>query len=196
LKAAKVKLSNLAVISGIAWLAHQQCANGLFEAYRSDTSVPCVTADPNTFAGPDTNSSSLALQGLATWGIRPLQAEAIASFHAIQSADGGWPYIAAGGQSSDPNSTALVIQALVAEKEHPTQTTWVTSSGSPVTALESYQLGCADAAGDRGAFFYPGDRSPNVLATVQAVPALAMKALPVAKATTLKPLPAPVTCSN
>src|SRR5262249_61444021 len=132
-----------------------------------------------TLAVPDTNSSSMAIQGLAAWKLLPLQAEAIASLHAAQSADGGWPYIAASGQSSDPNSTALVIQALVAEKQHPTQPTWVTPSGSPITALESYQLGCPDVAADRGAFFYPGDRTPNVLATVQAVPALAMKALPV-----------------
>src|SRR5262249_36588011 len=77
LRAAKVKLSNLAVISVTGWLAHQQCANGLFQSYRANTAVPCDAADPNTFAGPDTNSSALAIQGLATWGLRPLQAQAI-----------------------------------------------------------------------------------------------------------------------
>ncbi len=195
LKAAKEKLANLAVISGIAWLAHQQCSNGLFEAYRSDTTVPCDAADPNTFVGPDTNSSSLAIQGLATWGFRPLQAQVIASFHAVQSADGGFPYIAAGGQTSDPNSTALVIQGLVAEKEHPSQTAaWGKPAGTPLTALESFQIGCTGATTDRGAFFYPGDPTPNTLATVQAVPALVLKAFPVAKSTTLKPTPSPVTC--
>ncbi len=197
LKAAKQKLTtSLTVISGIAWLTHQQCSNGLFEAYRSDTSVPCDAADALAFTGPDTNSSSFAIQGLATWGFRPLQAQAIASFHAAQSADGGFPYIAAGGQTSDPNSTALVIQGLVAEKEHPSQTaTWGKPAGSPLTALESYQIGCSGPTSDRGGFFYPdGDPTPNTLATVQAVPALVLKAFPVAKSTTLKATPAPVTC--
>jgi hypothetical protein len=196
LRAVKDKITDLHVVEGIAWLAQQQCANGLWESYRSNTAVACDNADPNTFSGPDTNSSSMAIQGLASWGYRPLQDQVVASLHASQSSDGGWPYVAAGGQGSDPNSTALVIQALVAEKQHPAQTTWSVAGGTPLGALVNYQLNCTDAAADRGAFFYPGDRSANTFATVQAVPALLQQALPIAKVTTLKAPPSPISCSS
>jgi hypothetical protein len=138
----------------------------------------------------------MAIQALATWNYRPLQDQVVASLHATQASDGGWPYIAAAGQGSDPDSTALVVQALVAEKQHPAQSTWAAASGTPLGTLVSYQLNCADAAGDRGAFFFPGDREANTFATVQAVPALLQKAFPVAKVATLKAPPAPISCTG
>ncbi len=133
--------------------------------------MSCPTANPNTFAGPDTNNSAMAIQGLASYQVFPRRAATLSSLHAIQSADGGFPYLAAAGQSSDPNSTALVIQALLSTGV--SATAWRKGSATPQSALASYQLGCQDTASDRGAFFYPGDRSPNLLATVQAVPAAA-----------------------
>ena len=42
LAAAGVPKTNARVPGRIAWLAHQQCANGLWEAYRSDTSMACL----------------------------------------------------------------------------------------------------------------------------------------------------------
>ncbi len=185
LRAAKVK-KDAHVASAITWLTAQQCSNGLWESYRSDTNTPCDPADPSTFTGPDTNSSALAAQGLATWGKRPLKKSAIASLHIAQSSDGGFPFVAAGGQSSDPDSTALVVQMLVALGSSPKSKTWAVSGGTPLSALASYQLGCSDEAASRGAFFFPGDRSPNTLATVQAVPAAALKTFPVAKSKNLR----------
>jgi hypothetical protein len=196
LHAVKDRITDLHVVEGIAWLAQQQCSNGLWESYRSNTAVACDNADPNTFTGPDTNSSSLAIQGLASWGYRPLQTQAVASLHASQSSDGGWPFVAAPGQASDPDSTALTIQALIAEKQQPTQTTWSVAGGTPLGALVNYQLGCTAAAGDRGAFFFPGVSGPNTLATVQAVPALLQKVFPVAKVAPLKSPPAPISCPS
>lgn len=177
LKAAGVH--NAAVLKGLAWLAGQQCANGLFVSYRVSTSTPCPAADPNTFAGPDTNSSSLALQGLAAYGLTPRRAQALASLHTIQSSDGGFPFLAAAGQSSDPNSTALSIQAILALDDNPAARSWQVAGATPYAALASFQLGCGAPATDRGAFFYPGSSDPNVLATVQAVPAAAGATLPV-----------------
>jgi hypothetical protein len=133
--------------------------------------VPCPAADPATFTGPDTNSTGMAVQGLAAYSRSPNRAATLASLHAVQSADGGFPLIAAPGQSSDPDSTALTIQALLAAGSP--LTSWHNGTGDPMSALLSYQLGCSDAAADRGAFFFPGDRSANVIATVQAVPAAA-----------------------
>lgn len=194
LKAAKVKARSAGVVAGVAWLTSQQCADGLWQPYRADTSAPCDVADPNFFTGPDTNSSAMAMQGLAAWGKRPLEAVAVSSLRAVQSSDGGWPYIAAAGQASDPDSTALVIQGLLAEQQHPQRPEWATATGSPLAALASYQLGCTDSPADRGAFFFPGDRTPNVFATVQAVPAMLLRKLPIARVLTMRPVPAPVHC--
>jgi hypothetical protein len=186
LKAAKVKGSDPAVKRAETWLESQQCTNGAWEAYRANTATACDPADPDTFSGPDTNSTAMAVQGLAAYGQRPNSAQTLNVLAATQSADGGWPYIAAGGQDSDPDSTALVIQAILADKSKPTAARWVHGSATPLNALTSYQLGCSAPAADRGAFFFPGSSDPSVLATVQAVPAEAGKKLPVAKSTTLK----------
>ena len=179
LKAAGVPASNAKVAKAISWLERQQCANGLWEPYRTDTSVACVPADPITFAGPDTNSSGAAVQALAAYGARPRKAHVLASFHGVQTADGGFPYIAAAGQSSDPSSTALVIQALIALGAGPGSASWAVGGHTPYDALAAFQLGCAAPRADRGAFVFPGSSDPSVLSTVQAVPAAAGAALPV-----------------
>ncbi len=93
------------------------------------------------------------------------------SFAHVRSADGGYPFLAAPGQSSDPDSTALVIQAVIAEHAKP---------GTAVDALATFQLGCSDPVDSRGAYFFPGSRGVSILATVQSVPAAALKALPLA----------------
>jgi hypothetical protein len=176
LKAAGLAKGNPKVAAGIDWLERQQCANGLWEPYRADVSVACVPADPATFAGPDTNSSGAAIQGLAAYAFHPRKAQALATLRAVQSADGGFPFLATTGQSSDPSSTALVLQALIALKQEP-------ASWGAFDALVSYQLSCSAPPADRGAFFFPGSSDPNILSTVQAVPALMLKAFPIAPTT-------------
>ena len=126
----------------------------------------------------------MAFQGLRAWGQTPRRDQALATFHAIEADDAGFPFTATPG-SSDPDSTALVIQALLALGANPSLPAWHKTGGSPYTALASFQLNCGDAAGDRGAYFYPGSRTPSVFATVQAVPAAERKVLPVAATTDL-----------
>jgi len=182
LAAVHVSSSNSQVTAGIAWLTKQQCANGLWQAYRSKPATKCAAADPQTFKGPDTNSSALALMGLAAWKKFPKQATALNGLKAAQSSDGGWPFVAAKNQASDPDSTALVIQALVAEKTSPTLAKWKKGTASPYAALGSYQLDCTNP--DFGAFWFPGQpTTANVFATVQSVPAIAGKPFPVALTT-------------
>ncbi len=166
------------------WLARQQCANGLWVSYRSDVDVPCPAADPNTFAGPDTNSTSMAVQGLAAYKLHPNALRTALSLLNVKTADGGFPFLAAKGQSSDPDSTALVIQAFVAERINP---------GTAVGALAAFQLGCSDPVAGRGGYFFPGDRSPNLIASVQSVPAATLKALPLAPSTLSAAVPS-LTC--
>ena len=179
LEVAGIAASNATVAQGITWLEHQQCSTGLWEAYRADTATPCPPPDPTTFTGPDTNSTALAVEGLAVYGAHPLKTALVHQLHLVQSSDGGFPYIAASGQASDPDSTALVIQTLLAEGLRPGSASWTVSGSTPYTALASYQLGCSAPVANRGSFYYPGSTTPSVIATVQAVPAAAGKALPV-----------------
>ena len=59
--------------------------------------------------------------------------DALAFLDATQDTDGGWAFI--DGLDVDPNSTALVIQALVAAGENPESAPWVESGGSPYDSL-------------------------------------------------------------
>jgi hypothetical protein len=182
LKAANVASSNAQVAAGIAWLENQQCTSGLWVSYRSNPATACPAADPGTFTGPDTNSTGSAVQGLAAWGQRPRSKKVLGQLHQVQSSDGGFPYLATTGQASDPNSTALSIQAILAEGGNPASG-WAVAGKTPFTALISYQLGCSDPAANRGAFFFPGSRDPSVFATVQSVSAAASKTFPLPAST-------------
>ncbi len=184
LAAAHVKAS--AVTAPLAWLTRQQCANGLWTSYRASTTTKCPAADPVTFAGPDTNSTSMAVQGLAAYGRHPRRTTLISALNAVRTSAGGFPFLAAPGQPADPDSTALSIQTLLAS---------TAPVGAAYSVLAGFQLGCADPAGDRGAFFYPGARSPSVLATVQAVPAAAGVTLPLGPSQLSPSLPT-VRCSS
>jgi hypothetical protein len=128
----------------------------------------------------DTNTTALALEALIATGSSAQDqaiAQALAYLKGLQNDDGGWPYQSpsAYGTDTDANSTAVVIQAIVAAGQDPAGAAWTTASGStPVSALEALQ-------NESGAFAWqaatPDD---NLLATVQALPALAGKAFPFA----------------
>jgi len=171
--------------AAVRWLKGQQCADGGWLGYRADTSVPCPAPDPAAFAGPDTNGTSLAFQGLLAVGADP-KADPLAFFAAVQSDGGGWAYVGARTAPADPNSTALVIQALLAAGEDPATGRWVRGGATPYDALLRFSLGCNAPAADRGAFYFDvgdGTRKPNVLATVQSVPAAAGAYYPLAPST-------------
>jgi hypothetical protein len=178
--------------AGVTWLRDQQCSDGGWEAYRTS---PCVPPDPSTFTGPDTNSTSLAVEGLvaqesvdpgATFPVDPTP-----FFQSAQNADGGFGFIGASSQSPDPDSTGEVIQALVALG---TLSDFTEPGGeTPLTALATFQLGCSASKTHRGAYVYPGEHGPNMLATLQAVPGAAEVAFPLT-ARTLKPGLPKLTC--
>ncbi|MFN2289573.1 MAG: prenyltransferase/squalene oxidase repeat-containing protein [Anaerolineae bacterium] len=126
----------------------------------------------------DTNTTAFAVQALAAAG-QTGEGAAISSamqyYQSIQNEDGGWPYQNPSdfGTDTDANSTALAIQAILAAGQDPAD--WTAESGQdPIAALESFQ-------NESGAFAWqvavPDD---NLLATVQALPALASEALPLA----------------
>ncbi len=134
--------------------------------------------DGSAGTSADTNTTAFAVQALVAAG-EPADGEAVSGaldyFRSIQNADGGWPYQSPSsfGTDTDANSTALTIQALIAAGQDPA--TWTTDTGEdPISTLEAFQ-------NESGAFAWqeavPDD---NLLATVQALPALAGKAFPLA----------------
>ena len=128
----------------------------------------------------DTNTTAFAVQSLMAAGeaaCSPAVTNALAYYKGIQNADGGWPYQNPSdyGTTTDANSTAAAIQAMLAAGLDPSGADWTTTAGnSPVAALEALQ-------NKSGAFAWKADTpDDNLLATVQALPALAGKAFPLA----------------
>lgn len=163
------------------WLLQQQCADGSWMPYRADLTVPCAF-DPALFVGPDTNSTSAAVEAIRSLDPRlSLVASALAWLDANQNADGGWGFYP--GDPTDPNSTGLVVQALVAAGKL-ADPAFADRSAAPQAALLGFQLTCAQPAADRGALTYPGSsNAANSFATVQGIPALAGTAFPLAPST-------------
>lgn len=163
--------------SGIAWLRTQQCDDGSWLGYRANPAVACIA---DTASTPDSNGTSMALMGLVAQEATPVH-DTEAWLKSKQFAD-GWGYdgFSTGG---DPNSTAIVVQAIIALGGDPASAAWTVGGTSARAALLGFQLGCDRPAADQGALFYdfggPNDRTtPNFLATVGAVAALAGKAIP------------------
>jgi len=123
----------------------------------------------DTAAGTgDTNTTALAIQALLITGHRDDIGEAFAYFRRVQNDDGGFPYQAPSeyGTDTDANSTAYVLQALLAADEP--LGLWASTGTDPLGALVALQ------DPDTGAFFWKGSvPSANLLATAQAIPAIA-----------------------
>lgn len=179
--------AGVANASGVTWLAGQQCADGSWTAFRSDTTVPCPAVDPNTFAGPDTNSTALAVLGLHAQGDAAQASNGVAALDAVRNAGGGWGFLARNDQVTDANSTGLVLEAL--------RTVNGVADDQGVSALLALQVGCTGAVADRGGIaFQPGAAgklAPDALATAQATPALAEVALPITSASISADMPTP-----
>lgn len=127
--------------------------------------------------GPDNDTVSYALQALVAANeakSSPAIQKALAFFREQQNDDGGFPAIKPSewGTDSNANSTANVIMALLAVGEDPRSDKWTRSGGNPMSALLSLQ------ADDGRIEFQPGIGEP-LLSTVQAIPALMNKTLPI-----------------
>ena len=171
--------------AAVDWLVAQQCddatpsADGGWQAYRADLGVGCGAPDPVNFTGPDTNSTALAIQALAAVDVTGGLVRAGDFLDRAQAADGGFPFVSGG--DTDPNSTALVILAIVALNEDPTAGRWVAGTATPYSSLLSWQLGCDAPAADRGSFASPFSAGlPDLVASTQAVWGAAGNALPLA----------------
>ena len=169
--------------ASLTWLEDQQCTNGGW-TNPDNVNTPC-DPDPigSAFPNEDTNTTSYAVQGLAAQGAltAPVSTKALAFLTTAQDSDGGWPLspnTTANPETSDPNSTALVIQALLALGQSPSSPAFDQGANTPLTTLLSFQV---TSGPDAGAFSFPGigtATTGNVLATNQVVPALAGLTLP------------------
>jgi hypothetical protein len=119
-------------------------------------------------AGSDTNSTAIALQGLAAAGVPASDASitaGVAYLAAQQLSDAGFPYSDAFGPPfSDPDSDATVIQALVAVGENPAGASWQKDGVTPRQNMLSFRNAAT------GGFMYPGNPGPDAFTTSQ-VPA-------------------------
>ena len=182
---AQVTLQSLAILgltaAGVTpdrtasdWLVDQQCADGGFPAYR--TPQARAAGDGCEQTPPDTNTTGLAAQALAAVG-RLGRYDLLGWLADVQNPDGGFGFQAA--DDTDPNSTALAVQAIVAFGDDPQAASWVQDGTDPVAALTTFQLGCDAAPAARGALWAPfsGPDQPNAFATFQGVWGLAQRTL-------------------
>lgn len=96
--------------SAVDWLLRQQCADGSFQAYRADVSVPCPPSDPAAFTGPDSNSTALAAVALFQSGRTSAARRAVTWLNGLQGPEGGFAYYKGG--APDASSTGLALLAL------------------------------------------------------------------------------------
>jgi len=165
------------------WLTGQQCPDGGWASYQP--TLTC-TVDPANYLGPDTNSTAIAVLGLGAQGALAtvVNGSPLGFLELAQDADAGWgfePHTPGTPDSTDPNSTALVVQALRALGQDPTGPAVTRGTATPVSTLRSFQL---TTGADTGAFTFPGIPGPDLFATYQAVPALAGVILPFSSTTT------------
>jgi hypothetical protein len=127
--------------------------------------------------GADTNTTAIAVQALIAAGqptTTTAVVDALAFLKTAQAESGGFVYDPRTPEyGADANSTAYVIQALLAAGEDPTGDAWMVAGLTPVRFLLGLQL--AD-----GSFEWQPNTGSNLIATAQAVPALLGQSYPIA----------------
>jgi hypothetical protein len=143
----------------------------LEEVQQSDGGWEFIPGD-----GSDTNTTAVALQALLAAGevgivhpLTPPPGRALDYLHESQNADGGFGFLP--GEDSDPNTTAFVIQALIAAGEDiDAGGPWTPGGVTPLEGLLSFRNA------ETGAFQFFG--ADSAYATYQVVPALMMAPFP------------------
>jgi hypothetical protein len=100
----------------------------------------------------DTNSTAIALMALDAAGVHAADSTGLAYLKTQQLADGGFPYQNSdmfGPPASDPDSDAIVLEALLRAGQDPDAAAWSKGGATALTHLRSMQ-------GADGGFEYPG----------------------------------------
>ncbi|HEX4754384.1 MAG TPA: hypothetical protein VH661_01365 [Candidatus Dormibacteraeota bacterium] len=148
------------------WLRCAQRPGGGFGYAIND-----AAATPPSFCGDtssDTNDTGIVMQALGRAGVVTATPAVTIYLHSAQQPDGGFSFGTTG--SSDPDSDAIVIQALVAIGQDPTGAAWRKGGHNPLTNLESF----ADPHGS-GGYIFPGNTVPDAFTTSAIPQALVLK---------------------
>jgi len=174
--------------AALDWLRLQQCHSpveqaGGWQGYRAEVSPGVLAAcEPTTSAEynrADSASTSFAMQAIAAVGRvdDPAIVLGLEWLHRLQSAASPAPggfgqYI---GDSSDPNSTALVIQAIRATGDSH-GTSWEIAGGDPASSIASWVI---ESGPDAGALASPySDGAADLYATYQGIWGIEQRPLP------------------
>jgi hypothetical protein len=178
--------------AAITWLIGQQCKDGSFQQFRTDTTKPCDPVDAVNGKGPDTNATSLALLALMSIDNTNLASASVVSkavtaadsaglwLKKNQLVDGGWPYFA--GSASDSSSTGLALAALGTQAPNRQQPNIVKGTKFLATLITP----CS--ATDGGALMYQKGSKPDGLSSAQGLYGL-VGSVPVQTARKLGPAP-------
>jgi hypothetical protein len=152
--------------SAVQFLVAAEDSDGGWD-YEDVANDPKASTDFDT---SDTNSTSMAVMALDAAGDHARDSSALAWLATQQDSDGGFPYQS--GDGSDPDSSALVIQAIVATGGDPSGAAWSRAGKTPGDYLVSTQ--------DKdGGYTFPGKSGPDAFTTSQVPPALEGFAFPV-----------------
>ncbi|MEI6701212.1 MAG: hypothetical protein WCL38_05605 [Actinomycetota bacterium] len=158
LSMAALKAAGVAVPkSAVAWLKKQGCSNG---AYSSDATANPCSGSPADYAGPDLNSTALAVLGLKAAG-SAIGATTLSYLKNQQQVDGGWGFYP--GNASDPSSTGLVLTALQSLAMVPPKSAGNFAKG--ISSIAHFQV-------SSGGLAYPGNPSADVLSSTQGLQGL------------------------
>ncbi len=123
----------------------------------------------------DSNTTAIAIQALIASGeptTSPVILNALTYLQSFQNDDGGFSYSQEYLGTSDTNSTAYVIQAIIAAGQSPVAEAWTKSDNNPVFYLLDRQL-------EDGSFEWQAGSGSNDLATMQSVVALLYRPYPI-----------------
>jgi hypothetical protein len=157
--------------TAVAWLLEQQCPDGGFMGFALDAAC---TPDPVLFTAEDSNLTALAATALQSVGETAAASDAASYLETVLDGSGGFQYQP--GFGADPNSSGLAVSALIALGLDPTSF----AGQDTVAGLTAQQADCSADPLDVGGFIAPYSGQADLLATVQAVPAAAGSAYPVA----------------
>jgi hypothetical protein len=152
--------------AAVQFLVSAQDSDGGWD-YRDYRDDPNAATD---YDASDTNSTSMVLMALDAAGDHGRDAGGLAWLTGQQDGDGGFPYQA--GAGSDPDSTALVVQAIVATGGDPVAAGWTVGGSTPLGYLEATQA-------QDGGYTYPGNTGPDPFTTGQVPAALLLQPFPI-----------------
>jgi hypothetical protein len=182
--------------AAIDWLVAQQCtaptsAAGAWEGYRAPFGgglEDCEESMSTNYTSADSNSTAFAVEALVAVGSNEPVPAALTWLNGMQDITAGSAIGGFGqrpGDTSDPNSTALVVQAIVAAGQSPIAAGWTTVGGNPLSSLRSWIIAGGAEAGALSSPYSGG--FADTFATYQGVWGLAQAAFPLPVPTPSEP---------